>query len=101
MCPIVPTLQCGLLRSNFSFAICVLFRLGLAPPSPSLRHRSPESLLFSYPGLPPWAKLFAPTALGSAFNAVNLSASGAFALHPGDDLFGHRPGCFFIPRKVH
>ncbi|MGA7685219.1 MAG: hypothetical protein WCA58_09410, partial [Terriglobales bacterium] len=35
-CPIVPTLQCGLLRSNFSFAISVFSFVAPAQPAVSL-----------------------------------------------------------------
>src|SRR6266567_2470071 len=81
MCPIVPTFTCGLLRSNFSFAMIPsssnLCRANLclnqnAPSRVNLR----QGFVFRLPGR-------------------------TFALHLGDDLFRHRTRRFVIMRKVH
>src|SRR5256885_10972440 len=70
MCPIVPTLQCGLLRSNFSFAMVFLSQLWARSAIAFAPASFARILLFSYPGLPPWAKLFRAYGAGYCFARV-------------------------------
>src|SRR5271157_1671234 len=74
MCPIVPTFTCGLLRSNFSFAI--------GAPYLSLKSADLHFLPRSYD-----RQLFRPRRTP--------------ALHLGHDFFGHRTRRLFVPREVH
>src|SRR5579885_3719215 len=89
MCPIVPTFTCGLLRSNFSFAI-----MSLAPA----RSAHPPTIASPCQQTPlpdPY------TRLSRRFRPALPSAPDHLSLHPADDLLGHSGRHFFIPRKVH
>src|SRR5579883_1324438 len=85
MCPIVPMFTCGLLRSNFSFAISMLLIEFEVTHWQGEQHRVPDS------HLPAFSLLFAPQFLSgchSAFIAVN-------------DLFRQVLGNLFILAEVH
>src|SRR3990172_1688433 len=81
MCPIVPTLTCGLERSNFSFAIAPLLHLD----------EFPTDLQFVT-----WNQ----NASFATLVSHNLSLHGP-SLQPGDDLFADRFRCWLVPGKVH
>src|SRR5215469_1814005 len=80
MCPIVPTFTCGLLRSNFSFAIA----------------NSVSYFCFLL------QKLFVSSSHSSSKRGQYLfRPCGTFPLHLGHDFLGHRAGRLFIPREMH
>src|SRR6267378_3346614 len=109
----VPTLQCGLLRSNFSFAIlcsvlCSAFLCG-AGALARVFCRPYGTLIVSSPtrGSRPGLKYSAPSGLvrglaGKCALYPNIYPKNLLAsLRPADDFIRNRTRRFFVAREVH
>src|SRR5579862_7361729 len=100
MCPIVPTLQWGFERSNFSFAI--LYSLVALLPVACVGRRRSGSSPKTVSGVRDQRSVspchFRPHRLSSDLCSL---ISALLPLRPADDLIGDHAGRFFVARELH